>query len=77
MGSGSIQDYLQDDLKDVPTISYDLPYEKVLSFEPDLLLISSSATVEGGKYEHYSKIAPITLQLSCSQFYLLILRECS
>ncbi|ASZ07246.1 MULTISPECIES: iron-hydroxamate ABC transporter substrate-binding protein [Enterococcus] len=58
VGSGSIQDYLQDDLKDIPTISYDLPYEKVLSFEPDLLLISSSATVEGGKYEQYSKIAP-------------------
>lgn len=58
VGSGSIQDYLQDDLKDVPTISYDLPYENVLSFEPDLLLISSSATVEGGKYEQYSKIAP-------------------
>lgn len=29
VGSGSIQDYLQDDLKDVPTISYDLPYESV------------------------------------------------
>lgn len=58
VGSGSIQHYLQDKLKDVPTISYDLPYEKVLSFEPDLLLISSSATVEGGKYEQYSKIAP-------------------
>lgn len=58
VGSGSIQDYLQDDLKDVPTISYDLPYENVLSFEPDLLLISSSATVEGGKYEQYNKIAP-------------------
>ncbi len=58
VGSGSIQDYLQDDLKGVPTISYDLPYEKVLSFEPDLLFISSSATVEGGKYEQYSKIAP-------------------
>jgi iron complex transport system substrate-binding protein len=58
VGSGSIQHYLQDKLKDVPTISYDLPYEKVLSFEPDLLLISSSATVEGGKHEQYSKIAP-------------------
>ncbi|WP_206859038.1 iron-hydroxamate ABC transporter substrate-binding protein [Candidatus Enterococcus mangumiae] len=58
VGSGSIQDYLQEDLKDIPTISYDLPYENVLSFEPDLLLISSSATVEGGKYEQYSKIAP-------------------
>lgn len=58
VGSGSIQHYLQGELKNVPTISYDLPYEKVLSFEPDLLLISSSATVEGGKYEQYSKIAP-------------------
>ncbi|HFC9303405.1 TPA: iron-hydroxamate ABC transporter substrate-binding protein [Enterococcus hirae] len=58
VGSGSIQHYLQKELKDVPTISYDLPYEKVLSYEPDLLLISSSATVEGGKYEQYSKIAP-------------------
>ncbi|MGG5358217.1 MULTISPECIES: iron-hydroxamate ABC transporter substrate-binding protein [unclassified Enterococcus] len=58
VGSGSIQHYLQDKLEGVPTISYDLPYEKVLSFEPDLLLISSSATVEGGKYEQYSKIAP-------------------
>lgn len=58
VGSGSTQDYLQSELKGVPTISYDLPYEKVLSFEPDLLLISSSATVEGGKYDQYSKIAP-------------------
>lgn len=58
VGSGSIQDYLQSELKGVPTISYDLPYEKVLSFEPDLLLVSSSAIVEGGKYGQYSKIAP-------------------
>lgn len=58
VGSGSIQDYLQNDLEGVPTISYDLPYEKVLSFEPDLLLVSSSAIVEGGKYAQYSKIAP-------------------
>ncbi|MFV0561432.1 MAG: ABC transporter substrate-binding protein [Enterococcus sp.] len=58
VGGGSIQDYLQDDLEDVPTISYDLPYEDVLKFKPDLLLISSSAQVEGGKYEQYSKIAP-------------------
>ena len=54
----SIQDYLAKELKDVPTISYDLPYEAVLKFEPDLLLISSSALVEGGKYKEYSKIAP-------------------
>ena len=58
VGQGSIQDYLAKELKDVPTISYDLPYEAVLKFEPDLLLISSSALVEGGKYKEYSKIAP-------------------
>lgn len=54
----SIQDYLQDELKDVPTIAHDLPYEKVLELKPDLLLIGDTALVEGGKYEQYSKIAP-------------------
>lgn len=58
IGNGSVQTYLQKNLKNVPLISYDLPYEKVLSFEPDLLLMSSSAAVEGGKYEQYNKIAP-------------------
>ena len=46
VGQGSIQDYLAKELKDVPTISYDLPYEAVLKFEPDLLLISSSALLK-------------------------------
>lgn len=58
VGGGSIQNYLQDKLADIPTISYDLPYEDVLSFTPDLLLVSSSGLVEGGKYDEYSKIAP-------------------
>jgi len=58
VGNNNIQDYLTKDLKDIPTISYDLPYEKVLKYKPDLLLISSSALVEGGKYQEYSKIAP-------------------
>jgi iron complex transport system substrate-binding protein len=52
------QGYLQDKLKDIPKINYDLPYEDVLSFEPDLLLIDNNALVEGDKYEQYSKIAP-------------------
>ncbi|MGH2233464.1 ferrichrome ABC transporter substrate-binding protein, partial [Enterococcus faecalis] len=34
VGQGSIQDYLAKELKDVPTICYDLPYEAVLKFEP-------------------------------------------
>jgi len=54
----SIQNYLQDYLKDVPTIPYDLPFEVVTSFSPDLLVMSSAEAVEGGKYEQYSKIAP-------------------
>ncbi|MDT2737000.1 ABC transporter substrate-binding protein [Enterococcus pseudoavium] len=58
VGEGKIQYYLQKDLKDIPTINYDLPYEDVLKFEPDLLLIGSNGTLEGGKYQEYAKIAP-------------------
>lgn len=58
VGNDSDQAYLQDQLKDVPKVNYDLPYEDVLSFNPDLLLIGSNATVEGGKYKQYNKIAP-------------------
>lgn len=58
VGNDSDQAYLQDKLADVPRINYDLPYEDVLSFEPDLLLMDSSSMVEGDKYEQYSKIAP-------------------
>lgn len=55
VGGGSKQDYLK---LDQPTINYDLPYEEVLKFKPDLLLIDSNSMVEGGKYDQYSKIAP-------------------
>jgi iron complex transport system substrate-binding protein len=58
VGEGRIQHYLQDDLKGIPTINYDLPYEDVLKFEPDLLLIGSNGSLEGGKYKEYAKIAP-------------------
>lgn len=54
----SVQSYLQDELKDIPTIPHDLPYEVVASFEPDLLIIGSAEAVEGGKFEQYSKISP-------------------
>lgn len=53
----SIQNYLQDSLKDIPTIPFDLPFEAVTSFNPDLILIGSPDLIEGGKYEQYSKIA--------------------
>ncbi|MNI07281.1 putative siderophore-binding lipoprotein YfiY precursor [compost metagenome] len=56
--ANGIQDYLQDQLTGIPTISYDLPPETVASFNPDLILITSEATVQNGLYEQYSKIAP-------------------
>ncbi|WP_430601514.1 iron complex transport system substrate-binding protein [Enterococcus sp. AZ089] len=58
VGNDSDQAYLQDKLAAVPRINYDLPYEDVLSFEPDLLLMDSNSMVEGDKYDQYSKIAP-------------------
>ncbi|WP_400243671.1 iron-hydroxamate ABC transporter substrate-binding protein [Niallia sp. JL1B1071] len=53
-----VQDYLQEDLKDIPTIDSTLPYEAVSSFTPDLVLMSSATEVEGAKYDQYAKIAP-------------------
>ncbi len=58
VNESSVQDYLQEELNGIPTIDFSLPYEEVLSFEPDLLLIGSSGTVESGKYDEYAKIAP-------------------
>ncbi|WP_235473272.1 ABC transporter substrate-binding protein [Lysinibacillus macroides] len=55
---GSVQGYLQDSLKDIPTIEFDLPFEAVTSFDPDLIIIGSPDIAEGEKYEQYSKIAP-------------------
>ncbi|WP_374992106.1 ABC transporter substrate-binding protein [Paenibacillus sp. LHD-38] len=52
------QDYLKDSLADVPTIAYDLPFEAVTSFEPDLILMAYDSNVEGDKFAQYSKIAP-------------------
>lgn len=53
-----IQDYLQKDLAGIPTISYDLPFEAVTSFNPDLIIIASNSEVKDGKYAQYNKIAP-------------------
>ncbi|MGF2052438.1 ABC transporter substrate-binding protein [Enterococcus casseliflavus] len=58
VGNDSDQAYLQDKLAEVPRINYDLPFEDVLSFEPDLLLMDSNSMVEGDKYDQYNKIAP-------------------
>ena len=56
--SNGIQDYLQYKLKGVPTISYDLPFESVEKFKPDLIIMDSADMVSGGKYDKYNKIAP-------------------
>ncbi|SER26820.1 iron complex transport system substrate-binding protein [Gracilibacillus ureilyticus] len=53
-----VQDYLQDSLADVPTIPSELPFEAVMEFEPDLIIMDSAAMVEDNKYEQYNKIAP-------------------
>jgi iron complex transport system substrate-binding protein len=58
VGKNSVQAYLQKELKDVPTIASDLPFEAVLSFKPDLIIMDSASMVEGDKYNQYSKIAP-------------------
>jgi iron complex transport system substrate-binding protein len=56
--ANGIQDYLVTELKDVPTISYDLPPESVASFTPDLIIIGADSQVQNGLYEQYAKIAP-------------------
>ncbi|MCM3759915.1 iron-hydroxamate ABC transporter substrate-binding protein [Alkalihalobacillus oceani] len=58
VGEGRIQHYLQDYLDGIPTIPWDLPFETVLEYEPDLLIIGSESTVGEGKYSQYEKIAP-------------------
>lgn len=58
VGKNSVQAYLQKELKDVPAIASDLPFEAVLNFKPDLIIMDSASMVEGDKYDQYSKIAP-------------------
>ena len=50
VGKNSVQGYLQKELKDVPTIASDLPFEAVLNFKPDLIIMDSASMVEGDKY---------------------------
>ncbi|RRJ62514.1 ABC transporter substrate-binding protein [Paenibacillus oralis] len=59
VGDGkSVQRYLQYALQDVPTIPSELPYEAVISFEPDLIIMDSAEMASGDKYGQYAKIAP-------------------
>ncbi|WP_077212132.1 iron-hydroxamate ABC transporter substrate-binding protein [Bacillus dakarensis] len=54
----SVQDYLEADLKDVPSIEWNLPLEQVLSHEPDLIILENNMDSYEGTYEDYQKIAP-------------------
>jgi iron complex transport system substrate-binding protein len=56
--TNGVLDYLSAGLKDVPTISYDLPLEAVTSFMPDLIIVDSESLVQNGLYDQYNKIAP-------------------
>jgi iron complex transport system substrate-binding protein len=56
--ASSTQEYLKNDLKNVPTIDYSLPYEAVTKAKPDLILMGTDSQVENGKYDQYKKIAP-------------------
>ncbi|GGB39671.1 ferrichrome ABC transporter substrate-binding protein [Lentibacillus populi] len=54
----SIQNYLEDELKDVPRIEWNLPVEQVLEKSPDLIILESNLDSYEGSYEDYQKIAP-------------------
>lgn len=58
VGEGSVQQYLQEKLKDIPTIPSELPFEEVMSYKPDLIIMDNAEMVEGDKYDKYSAIAP-------------------
>ncbi|GAA0592928.1 iron-hydroxamate ABC transporter substrate-binding protein [Virgibacillus siamensis] len=54
----SIQNYLEDQLKDVPKIEWNLPLEQVMKYNPDLIILSNTLDSYEGSYEDYQKIAP-------------------
>ncbi|TFJ93568.1 iron-hydroxamate ABC transporter substrate-binding protein [Lentibacillus salicampi] len=53
----TVQDYLADQLKDVPKIEWNLPLEQVLEHEPDLVILENAIDSYEGSYEDYQKIA--------------------
>ncbi|QKY68559.1 iron-hydroxamate ABC transporter substrate-binding protein [Lentibacillus sp. CBA3610] len=53
----TVQDYLADDLQDVPKIEWNLPLEQVLNHEPDLIILENAIDSYEGSYEDYQKIA--------------------
>jgi iron complex transport system substrate-binding protein len=55
----TVLDYLQSDLKGVPTIGWDLPLEQAIKAEPDLIIFSAKSSIQNGQYEEYKKVAPV------------------
>lgn len=55
----TVHTYLQDQLKDVPRISWDMPIEDVIEANPDLIIFESQAAIPEGQYEEYKKVAPV------------------
>ncbi|MEW9677033.1 iron-hydroxamate ABC transporter substrate-binding protein [Lentibacillus sp. L22] len=54
----SVQGYLEPELKDVPSIEWNLPLEQVLNQDPDLIILENNLDSYKGSYEDYNKIAP-------------------
>lgn len=54
----TVQDYLEEDLKDVPTIEWNLPLEQVLNHNPDLIILQNNMDSYEGSFDDYNKIAP-------------------
>jgi iron complex transport system substrate-binding protein len=54
----SVQDYLEQDLKDIPTIEWNLPLEQVLNHNPDLIILQNNMDSYEGSFDDYNKIAP-------------------
>ncbi|WP_188455266.1 ABC transporter substrate-binding protein [Virgibacillus oceani] len=56
----SVQDYLEPQLEDVPSIEWNLPLEKVLEKTPELIILESNLDSYEGSVEDYQKIADAT-----------------
>ncbi|SFD37718.1 iron complex transport system substrate-binding protein [Lentibacillus persicus] len=54
----TVQGYLEDQIKEVPKIEWNMPQEQVLKHEPDLIILENGTDSYEGSYEDYQKIAP-------------------
>jgi iron complex transport system substrate-binding protein len=53
----SVQTYLEDQLKDLPKLEWNVPLEQVLSHSPDLIILEHGLDSYEGTYDDYKKIA--------------------